>query len=72
MARKAQSPDIVRMDELLTAQEVGEVLGLSIGTLANWRSLDMGPGFVKVGGRVRYRVSSVNDWVAKQERKMAG
>ena len=72
MARKAQSPDIVRMDELLTAQEVGEALGLSTGTLANWRSLDMGPGFVKVGGRVRYRVSSVNDWVAEQERKVDG
>ena len=71
MARKTQSPDIVRMDELLTAQ-VGEALGLSTGTLANWRSLDMGPGFVKVGGRVRYRVSSVNDWVAEQERKVAG
>lgn len=72
MARKTPVRDIVTMDDLLTADDVAEVLCLSVGTLANWRSIGLGPIYVKVGGRVRYRASSVNAWVADQERKVAG
>lgn len=68
MPRKTQPRDVVTTDELLTAGDVAQTLGLSAGTLANWRSVGMGPTFVKVGGRVRYRASSVNTWVADQER----
>ncbi|MCG7308271.1 AlpA family transcriptional regulator [Brachybacterium sp. ACRRE] len=71
MARKNPAPDVITMDELLTAGDVAEALGLSVGTLANWRSLELGPKYIKVGGRVRYRVSSVNTWVAEQEHKIA-
>lgn len=71
MPRKTAARDVVKLDELMTAQEVADVLGLSIGTLANWRSLGMGPAYVKLGGRVRYRVSSVNTWFASQEHKSA-
>ncbi|UQN30450.1 helix-turn-helix transcriptional regulator [Brachybacterium kimchii] len=71
MARKAQPQDIVTVDGLLTAKEVADALGLSTGTLANWRSLELGPKYVKVGGRVRYRITSLNLWVAEQERKVA-
>lgn len=69
MVRKTLPPDVVTMDELLTASDVARTLGLSTGTLANWRSIGMGPAFVKVGGRVRYRASSVNTWLVDQERK---
>ncbi|HJB11209.1 MAG TPA: helix-turn-helix domain-containing protein [Candidatus Brachybacterium merdavium] len=55
----------------MTAADVADVLSISARTLANWRSLNMGPDYVKVGGRVRYRVSSVNIWVARQEHKSA-
>ncbi|WP_172805726.1 AlpA family transcriptional regulator [Brachybacterium sp. P6-10-X1] len=72
MPRKTQSRDGVKIDELLTAREVGEILGLSAGTLANWRSLGIGPTNFKVGGRVRYRASSVNDWIAEQEHDAVG
>lgn len=71
MPRKTQPRDVVTLDELMTANEVADVLGLSAGTLANWRSLGMGPTYLKLGGRVRYRVSNVNDWVSSQESETA-
>ena len=43
MPRKPAVHDVVTLDELMTANDVADVLGLSTGTLANWRSLGMGP-----------------------------
>lgn len=72
MPRKTQAQDGAKIDELLTAREVGEILGLSAGTLANWRSLGIGPTNFKVGGRVRYRAASINDWITQQEHDAVG
>ena len=71
MPRKPAVHDVVTLDELMTANDVADVLGLSTGTLANWRSLGLGPTYVKLGGRVRYRASGVNSWVASQEHESA-
>lgn len=60
MPRKTQTRDAVTLDELMTANEVADVFGLCTGTLANWRNLGIGPTYLKLGGRVRYRVSNVN------------
>lgn len=48
-------------DTLLTAAETAAMLAVSIGTLANWRSMGMGPPFIRLnGGRaVRYRLSDL-------------
>ena len=32
-------------------------------TLANWRSTNRGPAYVKLGGRVFYRGSDLNAWL---------
>lgn len=40
--------------EWLTPSEAAEILKLSIGTLANWRSLGTGPEFAKQGRIIRY------------------
>lgn len=37
-------------------------------TLATWRSRGNGPPFVKVGGRVLYRVTDIKAWEAKNTR----
>lgn len=37
-------------------------------TLATWRSRGHGPKFVKVGGRVLYRLSDVVAWESKNTR----
>jgi predicted DNA-binding transcriptional regulator AlpA len=43
----------------LTERWVGSV---SVRTLANWRSYGDGPRFVKLGGRVAYKVTDVEEW----------
>ena len=43
--------------------EAGERLGLSPRTLANLRSRHIGPPFVRVVGRVRYRISDLAIWL---------
>jgi hypothetical protein len=36
--------------------------GLSVRTLSNWRVNGDGPKFIKVGGRVFYRLCDVVEW----------
>ena len=45
-------------DELMTPEQVAELVGVNTGTLANWRSDGKGPRYVK-SGRIRYRKSDV-------------
>src|SRR5699024_8176940 len=71
MPRKPAPRDVVTPDELMTAYAVADVLGLAAGTLANWRTLGLGPAYVKLGRRVRYRVSNINDWVSSQANESA-
>ena len=35
-------------------------------TMAHWRSEGRGPRYVKIGWRVGYRGSDLNDWLEKQ------
>lgn len=35
---------------------------ISLKTMANWRSLGLGPPYAKMGGRVLYRISDVVVW----------
>ena len=48
---------------LLMPKEVGELLGVNIGTLARWRSQKTGPRFIKIHSRVRYRADDLQDWI---------
>lgn len=47
----------------LDPAESGEYLGLSVATLANWRSAGTGPEYLKVGGRIRYRLADLDAFV---------
>jgi predicted DNA-binding transcriptional regulator AlpA len=52
---------------LLTAAEVAEQTGLSVETLAQWRSQRRGPNFVKISRNfVRYRQSDLDGWLAER------
>lgn len=46
----------------LTPPQVSERTGFSVSTLANWRSLGIGPASVKVGTRIRYDEAVVTAW----------
>lgn len=37
------------MSDLLTPRELAGMLGVTVGTLANWRSYGRGPEYVKLG-----------------------
>jgi predicted DNA-binding transcriptional regulator AlpA len=51
----------------LTPVQVSERIGISVGTLANWRSesteqTPIGPAYIKVGRLVRYDEDAVKAW----------
>lgn len=46
-----------------TPREVAEYLQKSEKTLANWRSLGIGPPYIKPAGTIRYRWSDVEKWL---------
>lgn len=52
-----------KSDQLLTQQQVSEVLQIKVGTLQNWRADGEGPPFVKIGGAVRYRRQDLDQWI---------
>ena len=51
----------------LTADEVSERYRgeISIGTLRNWRSMRVGPAFVKIGKAILYPVDQLEAWDEK-------
>lgn len=51
--------------DLLTTFEAARLLGISPGTLANWRSKGRGPVFVKLGAAVRYWQRDLAEFVQR-------
>jgi len=59
----------VEHDELLLkTEQVAEMLNLAKTTLEHMRLKGNGPSYVLVGRSVRYPLSGVYDWMAKQRR----
>ena len=55
---------------LLPPKEAAAALGLSPGTLANWRSAGGGPTFIYVSGnRVRYAADDLARWLDSRRRR---
>lgn len=50
--------------KFLTAEEVAERYrgGISVGTLRNWRTKQIGPSFVKIGRAILYPVVELDAW----------
>ena len=51
--------------KLLTEREVVDLYGLKLGTLRNHRSKKIGIPFVKLQGKVRYRLSEIEAYIKK-------
>jgi len=65
--KDANSRREVASTKLLTAQDVSEITGLSVETLAQWRSQKRGPVFVKIARNcVRYYQSDLDAWLAER------
>jgi excisionase family DNA binding protein len=56
-----------RLEQLLTAREVGEILDFSAATIVDWAERGTLPAF-KIGGRLRFRESEIGAWVETQRR----
>ena len=55
-------------DELLSIDEVSQMLRVPVGTLRYWRHLGAGPHSFKVGRWVRYRRGDVRAWLNAKHR----
>ena len=51
--------------ELMNAREAAAKLGIHPSTLARWRSEDTGPQYVRMGARLMYRESAIEQWITK-------
>lgn len=52
----------------VTPEEAAQRIGIKVGTIQNWRWSGRGPKFIKCGGRVRYRLSDLAEWLDAQTR----
>ena len=58
-----------------SANEAAAMLGVSSRTLANWRTLGIGPAFVRVGAvhsRTLYRLDDLNTWLDNNRVETSG
>lgn len=59
----------------VSANEAAAMLGVSSRTLANWRTLGIGPAFVRVGAvhsRTLYRVDDLSAWLDNNRVETSG
>ena len=47
------------MQKFLTPKELAERWHMSEGTLANWRYINYGPSYSKIGGGILYSIDTV-------------
>lgn len=64
--------EITQPNRLMTTKEVAAYLRVSEGMLYDYRSLGIGPNYIKLGAQrlVRYCQSDVDTWLAKQKIEM--
>jgi hypothetical protein len=55
-------------NKFLTAEEVSERYRgeITVGTLRNWRTMRIGPAFVKIGKAVLYPIQELDAWDQKE------
>jgi excisionase family DNA binding protein len=57
----------MEMEILISPEEAAKVLGISVGTLAVWRSTGRYPlAYIKVGGLVRYRPDDISTFITSR------
>jgi hypothetical protein len=58
----AVPPELVLLDQ----EQAAEVLSVQPRTRESWRYLGNGPMFVKMGGRIRYKLHDLHAWVEER------
>jgi len=63
----------VNNPELLTPEQAAALLGLSVKTLATWRSTGRHAfAFIRCGARIRYRRSDLEAWLGQRQQTSTG
>lgn len=60
--------DLNARSTTIDTDEAARRIGLQPGTLHNMRWRGDGPPFLKIGGRVRYRVTDLAEWLDSRRR----
>ncbi|MDA8149822.1 MAG: helix-turn-helix domain-containing protein [Nitrospiraceae bacterium] len=53
-------------DKLLSNRDAALFLGIAETTLPRWRWAGIGPGFLRVGRSIRYRLSDLENYLAER------
>ncbi len=53
--------------ELLSVEQLAELLGVPVATVYRWNYLGTGPQRLAIGRHVRYRLSDVEAWLRDQQ-----
>lgn len=54
---------------LISSKQAASILGISPGTLENWRVRGYGPPYIKISNLVKYEEGAVYEWIGKQTTK---
>lgn len=55
-----------KLEPLLSAQELADLLHLPIATIYTWRYRGKGPPGFRAGRHLRYRQSDIEQWISDQ------
>ncbi len=64
--KKRSAPAPAAHDPLLDEAAVAQRFEFAKNTLAKWRCQGRGPRFIKLGGRIRYRLSDVEAYLRER------
>ena len=65
----SQVPVLKRLfRRLVSTKELSEIWGVPESTLRYWRCAEMGPPYVKLGGRIKYDLADVEHYVRANKR----
>lgn len=67
LLEKAAQLEALRKKPLLTPEEVFQLYGIPVSTLATWRSRAKGPNYTKLEGSVFYTAKQIEKWIAVNE-----
>jgi|SRR5208337_5502195 len=57
-----------RRRQLVSTKELSEIWGVPESTLRYWRCAEIGPTYVKLGGRIKYDLADVERYVRANKR----
>ncbi len=59
-------------DQWLSPQQLADELGCAVATVYRWNHFGSGPPYARLGRRVRYRRSDIEEWLESRMRNPLG